>query len=68
MGAAGKPPVYGLRKLAEHSEIDTCRKILASLPMPITDDPRTRQATLAGRIRKGRVYMYNVKWCATYML
>ena len=52
-----EPPAYGLRKLAEHSEIDTCRKILASLPVPLTDDPRTRQATLAGRLKKGTVYV-----------
>jgi len=47
------PPGYGLRKLAERSEIELCRKVLASRPVLFTDDARTRQATLAERLKKG---------------
>ena len=51
------PPDSGLRKLAEQSEIDACRQILASLPVPLTNDPRTRQAALAERLRKGTIHV-----------
>lgn len=50
-----EPPAYGLRKLAKQSEIDVCRKILASLPVPLTEDPRTRQSALAERLKKGTI-------------
>jgi len=49
------PPGYGLRKLAERSEIELCRVILASLPEPFTDDPRTRQASLMKRLKQGTI-------------
>jgi len=49
------PPGYGLRKLAERSEIELCRVILASSPEPFTDDPRTRQAGLINRLKQGTI-------------
>lgn len=49
------PPSYGLRSLAERSEINACRKILASQPSPLTDDARSRQANLAERLKQGTI-------------
>lgn len=49
------PPDYSLRKLAERSEIELCRAILASQPEPLKDDPRTRQARLAERLKQGTI-------------
>lgn len=49
------PPGYGLRRLAERSEIELCRVILASRPEPFTDDPRTRQANLISRLKQGTI-------------
>lgn len=49
------PPAFGLRKLAKRSEIEECRKILASRPEPLTDDARTRQARLAERLKQGTI-------------
>ena len=48
---------YGLRKLAQRSEIKACRKILASPPVAFTDDPRTRQASLVERLKQGTVHV-----------
>lgn len=50
-----EPPGYGLRKLAERADIEFCRAILASLPEPFTDDPRTRQAGLIKRLKQGTI-------------
>jgi CarD family transcriptional regulator len=50
-----EPPAYGLRRLAVRSEIDACRKILASLPVPLTDDARTRQSILLERLKRGTI-------------
>ncbi len=50
-----EPPAYGLRKLAERNEIEFCRRILASRPVPLTDDARTRQANLAARLKEGTI-------------
>jgi len=44
-----------LRRLAERSEIQYCRAILASHPEPFTDDPRTRQAGLIKRLKQGTI-------------
>jgi CarD family transcriptional regulator len=52
-----EPPAYGLRKLADQSEINACRMILASLPEPLTDDPRTRQSVLVERLKKGTIHI-----------
>jgi len=49
------PTGYGLRKLAERSEIELCRAILASHPEPFTDDPRTRQTSLINRLKQGTI-------------
>jgi len=49
------PPSYGLRKLAERSDIDECRVILASRPAPLPDDARTRQPKLAERLKQGTI-------------
>jgi CarD family transcriptional regulator len=51
-----EPSAYGLRKLAGRDEINACRKILASHPAPFTDDPRTRQANLVGRLKRGTIH------------
>src|SRR6266498_4918621 len=45
----------GLRKPAESSEIARCRKILASHPMPLTEDARCRQSNLAARLKQGTI-------------
>ena len=50
-----EPPSYGLRKLAERSDIAECRVILVSRPSPLPDDARTRQPKLAERLRQGRI-------------
>ena len=50
-----EPPGYGLRKLAGRSEINACRKILASQPEAFMDDPRTRQAGLVERLKRGTI-------------
>jgi CarD family transcriptional regulator len=47
--------IVGLRKPAERSEIARCRKILASHPMPLTEDSRSRQANLAARLKQGTI-------------
>ena len=49
------PPSYGLRSLADRAEIERCRRVLASRPAPLTDDPRTRQAHLAERLKGGTI-------------
>jgi len=49
------PPGYGLRKLAERSEIEFCRQVLASYPVPLTDDARTRQSNLTERLKQGTI-------------
>jgi len=49
------PPGYGLRKLAERSEIKLCRQVLASHPVLFTDDARTRQASLTERLKQGTI-------------
>ena len=51
------PPGYSLRKLAEQSEIEGCRTVLASHPEPFTDDPRTRQASLIKRLKQGTIHV-----------
>jgi CarD family transcriptional regulator len=49
------PPSFGLRKLAERSEIDRCRKILTAHPSPLGGEPRTRQSELANRLKQGTI-------------
>jgi len=49
------PPGYGLRKLAEQSEIKLCRQVLVSRPVLFTDDARTRQANLVERLKQGTI-------------
>jgi CarD family transcriptional regulator len=49
------PPSFGLRGLAQRSEINTCRKILASRPSILSDDARSRQSKLAERLRQGTI-------------
>ena len=45
----------GLRKLTSRSEITHCRQILASHPMPLTEDARLRQSDLSVRLRQGTI-------------
>jgi CarD family transcriptional regulator len=49
------PPAFGLRKLAEKSEINRCREILVSRPAPLGDDVRSRQSILANRLKQGTI-------------
>lgn len=49
------PPSFGLRKLAEHRDINDCRKVLSSRPTPLTDDARSRQSNLAERLKEGTI-------------
>ena len=51
------PPSYGLRKLAQRSDIEECRVILASRPSPLPDDARTRQSKLAERLKEGTIHV-----------
>jgi len=48
-------PSYGLRKLAGRSEIEHCREILASRPMPLTEEARLRQSDLSARLKAGTI-------------
>ena len=50
-----EPSAYGLRKLARRDEINACRKVLASMPAPLTDDARTRQSILLERLKRGTI-------------
>lgn len=45
----------GLRNLTGKHEIERCRRILVSRPVPFTDDVRSRQSTLAQRLKQGTV-------------
>jgi len=47
--------ISGLRKLTVRSEINHCRKILESLPSPLTEDARSRQSELAARLKQGTI-------------
>lgn len=47
--------VSGLRKLTVRSEINQCRRILASMPSPLSEDARSRQAELASRLKQGTI-------------
>src|SRR5215211_5837159 len=51
-------PTFGLRKLTVRSEIDRCRKILASPPLPLTEDSRLRQSELAARLKRGTISVH----------
>ena len=48
-------PTFGLRKLTVRSEIPHCRKILASHPAPLVEDPRQRQTEMADRLKLGTI-------------
>ena len=48
-------PTFGLRKLAVRSEIDRCRQILSSRPLPLTEDSRLRQSDLSVRLKAGTI-------------
>lgn len=48
-------PTFGLRKLTVKSEIVRCRKILESIPLPLTEDSRSRQSDLAARLKEGTI-------------
>ena len=51
-------PTFGLRKLAVRSEINRCRKILASPPLSLTEDSRSRQSELAARLKQGTIRVH----------
>jgi len=46
---------FGLRKLATRSEIERCREVLASRPLPLTEDSRLRQSDLSARLKAGTI-------------
>lgn len=48
----------GLRKPAEKTEIARCRKILVSRPVPLTEEPRSRQAMLLARLKQGTIFTF----------
>jgi RNA polymerase-interacting CarD/CdnL/TRCF family regulator len=48
-------PTFGLRKLTGRGEIARCRKILASHPSVLIEDPRQRQAEMADRLKLGSI-------------
>jgi RNA polymerase-interacting CarD/CdnL/TRCF family regulator len=48
-------PTFGLRKLAVRREIDRCRQILSSRPLPLTEDARLRQSVLSARLKTGTI-------------
>jgi RNA polymerase-interacting CarD/CdnL/TRCF family regulator len=48
-------PTFGLRKLAVRREIDRCRHILSSRPLPLTEDSRLRQSDLSARLKTGTI-------------
>lgn len=45
----------GLRRLAHKSELDHCREILKSKPLPLMEDGRVRQSALVERLRQGTI-------------
>lgn len=47
--------ISGLRRLTVRGEITRCRKILESLPSPLTEDARFRQTELANRLKQGTI-------------
>ena len=51
-------PTFGLRKLTVRSEIARCRKILASPPLPLTEDSRLRQSDLSARLKVGTIAIH----------
>lgn len=48
-------PTFGLRKLTVRSEIERCRKILSSRPLPLAEDSRLRQPDLVARLKAGTI-------------
>ena len=48
-------PTFGLRKLAVKREIDRCRQVLSSRPLPLTEDSRLRQSDLSARLKAGTI-------------
>lgn len=48
-------PTSGLRKLSVRSKLADCRRLLASHPAPLTEDPRTRQSDLAAHLKRGTI-------------
>jgi CarD family transcriptional regulator len=45
----------GLRKLASKKDLDQCREVLKSHPLPLNDDGRMRQSTLVAHLREGTI-------------
>ena len=43
----------GLRRLANKSDLDRCREILQTSPLPLTEDGRVRQSALVAHLRQG---------------
>ena len=46
-------PNAGLRRLADSSDLNDCRRTLASLPQPLDIDKRARQSELAAHLKLG---------------
>ena len=45
----------GLRRLASKRDLAHCREILKAQPMPLTEDGRVRQSTLAAHLKQGTI-------------
>jgi len=45
----------GLRRLAHKSELARCREILQAPPLPLMEDGRVRQSTLATHLKQGTI-------------
>jgi RNA polymerase-interacting CarD/CdnL/TRCF family regulator len=48
-------PTFGLRRLTVKSEINRCRQVLSSRPLPLTEDSRLRQSDLSARLKEGTI-------------
>ena len=46
---------FGLRKLTVRSEIDRCRRVLSSRPLPLAEDARLRQSELSAHLKEGTI-------------
>jgi len=48
-------PTSGLRKLTVKGKLADCRRLLASAPAPLTEDPRMRQSELSAHLKQGTI-------------
>lgn len=48
----------GLRKLAARGDLDRCRRILKSRPLPLSEESRFRQSELSARLKKATIAVH----------